>query len=151
MNHRPEIVAETRSWIRTPYVIRGRVKGAGCDCGSLPMSVGVNTGMIDDEELKVYSIDCWMHWTDEQYLRAVMKHTAKVLEQVAYRSTKILPGSLLLTKSPSAKFYNHSAIVTEWPLIVHAVTPAVEEVDATKHWLWAYRPIAVFDFNRVNE
>jgi len=151
MDHRAQIVSEARSWIGTPYVIRARVKGAGCDCGSLLMSIGVNAGMIDDFELETYSIDCWQHWSDEKYLRAVMRNTEKVLEGVAYKTTVIRPGCLILTRTPSAKFFNHGAIVTDWPKIVHAVTPQVEEVDATKHWLWAYRPIAAFDFNRVNQ
>ena len=32
---RPEAVAIARSWIRTPYVMGGRIKGAGCDCATL--------------------------------------------------------------------------------------------------------------------
>ena len=146
---RAQIVAEARSWVGTPYIVRGRVKGAGCDCGSLLMQIAVNCGLMTNEELEVYSVDCWAHWRDERYLAHVMKHTRKVLESIAYRSTKILPGSLILTRAAGSKHLNHGAIVTAWPLIIHAVSPCVEEVDVTTHHLWAYRPIEVFEFNGV--
>lgn len=148
---RAVIVAEARSWVGTPYHIRGRVKGAGADCGSLPLSIVVNCGLISDEQLEVYSIDCWQHWKDEKYLAHVMRHTEKVMEAIAYRSTKILPGCLVLTRAAGSKVFNHSGIVTEWPLLVHAVMPKVEETDATAHRLWAYRPIEVFDFIKVGD
>src|SRR6266446_4066220 len=90
---RAEIVAESKSWCGTPYVLRGRIKGAGCDCGSLLMSIAVNCGLMTDEELEVYSIDCWAHWTDEKYLKRVMQYTERVMAGVGYRSTVILPGS----------------------------------------------------------
>jgi hypothetical protein len=148
---RAALVAEARSWIGTPYIIRGRVKGAGCDCGSFLMSAAVASGMMTDEDLEVYSIDCWAHWDDEKYLKRVMLHTAQVLEGVAYRSAPILPGSLVLTRAAGCKFYNHGGIVTEWPRLVHAVNPCVEEADATAHHLWAYRQVAAFDFKKMRE
>jgi hypothetical protein len=148
---RAAIVTEVRSWIFTPYHIRGRVKGAGADCGSLIMAVGVNCGMIDDEELEIYQVDSWAHWTDEKYLKRLMIYARKTMECVGYRSTVVLPGSVLLTCCSGSKHFNHGAIVTAWPLIVHAVAPKVEEVDITTHHLWAYRKIEVFDFKRVTE
>jgi hypothetical protein len=104
---------------------------------------------------------CREHWNDdgrgfggvldEKYLKRVMVHTAKVLEGVAYRSTPILAGSLVLTRAAGCKFYNHGGIVTEWPRLVHAVDPRVQEADASMHHLWAYREIGVFHFNKVRE
>ncbi len=104
---RAEIVAESKSWCGTPYVLRGRIKGVGCDCGSLLMSIAVNCGLMTDEELEVYSIDCWAHWTDEKYLKRVMQYTERVMAGVAYRSTVILPGSLILVRAARSLRFNH--------------------------------------------
>jgi cell wall-associated NlpC family hydrolase len=151
MTKREQFVTEAQSWIGTPYIIRGRVKGAGCDCGSLPMSAAVNCGLMDQQDLEIYSVDCWQHWSDEKYLIQVMRHTNKLMERVAYKDTPILPGCLVMTRTIHSKVYNHCGIVTKWPRLVHAVVPKVEEVDSTKNWLWAYRPIIVFDFKRMTE
>ncbi len=149
---RAEIVAEARSWIATPYCIMGRVKGAGCDCASFLMSVAVNCGLVKESDFEVYSPDCWAHWSDEKYLKKVLQSTVKVLESVAYRSGPgfpVLPGALVLTCTSAGRYLNHGAIVTEWPMIVHAVTPRVQEIDATGHHLWAYRKIEAFDFKGI--
>jgi cell wall-associated NlpC family hydrolase len=148
---RAQIVEEAKSWLGTPYIIRGRVKGAGCDCGSFPMSVAVNLGLMGDEDLAIYSADCWAHWSDERYLAQVMRHTRKVLEGIAYRTTVIRPGSLILTCTANSTRFNHSGIVTAWPRIVHATSPCVSETNAVAHHLWSYRPIELFDFIGVEE
>lgn len=144
-----KIVAEARSWLRTPYRVRGMVKGAGCDCGSFLMAVGIACGFIAPEQLEVYSVDCWAHWSDEKYLKRVMLHAIKVLDGVAYRSTKIEPGCFVLSQAVGCARFNHGGIVTRWPFLVHAVNPEVEETDATKHFLWAYKQIAVFELKGV--
>lgn len=148
---RESLVAEARSWVGTPYRIRGRIKGAGADCGSLLMSIAVNCGMMVNENLEAYSADCWAHWSDEKYLRNVMKHTSLVMQKVAYRRDRILPGCILLTRCAGARFFNHGGIVTSWPLTIHALYPKVEEIDATRHCLWSFREVAIFDFNKVRD
>jgi cell wall-associated NlpC family hydrolase len=35
MKTRAEAVLIARTWLETPYILGGRLKGAGCDCGSL--------------------------------------------------------------------------------------------------------------------
>jgi cell wall-associated NlpC family hydrolase len=43
---RATVVAEARSWIRTPYHNCADVKGAGVDCGMLLVRVFVDTGLM---------------------------------------------------------------------------------------------------------
>lgn len=143
------VVAEARSWIGTRYHIMGRRKGAGCDCGSFLMSVAVNCGLISDGQMEVYSLDCWQHWRQDKYLHHVMKHAEKLAQEICYRSTKVLPGCLVLSRVVGCGYFNHGGIVTEWPKLVHAVSPRVEEVSAVDNWLWNYREIAIFDFKGV--
>jgi hypothetical protein len=144
---RAQIVTEARSWIGTPYHARARTKGAGCECGSLLMGIAVNCGLVKDEALEMFSLDCWAHWTDDKYRLRVMRHARRVLDGVAYRTTNILPGCLILTRAAGCKWFNHGAFVTKWPMIVHSVMPHVEEVDSTTHHLWAFKPIEVYDFD----
>ncbi len=41
------MVAEARSWLGTPYVHQGRVKGAGVDCAGLVICVGHALGLTE--------------------------------------------------------------------------------------------------------
>ena len=50
----------------------------------------------------------------------------------------------MLTRLARSKVYNHGAIVTAWPKVIHAIAPRVEEIDASTNPLWAYRAVAVF-------
>lgn len=41
-----EIVAEGRTWLRTPFHHQGRVKGVGVDCGGVPLETGKALGLL---------------------------------------------------------------------------------------------------------
>lgn len=143
--HRAAVVAEARSWIGTPYVLQARVKGAGVDCASLIAEVLIASNLAEREELGVYSHDWFHHSENERYMLRLLRHAAKTMEAVAYRSTEILPGNLVLTRAARSRVFNHGGIVTKWPFLVHAVAPGVEEIDASRHEMWTYQTIAVFD------
>lgn len=143
-------VIEARSWIGTPYHPGGRVKGAGCDCGSCLYCILVNSRAIEpDAELEEFfahvSVDAWAHWTEEQYLFRMRRHAAELMRCVAAAGTELLPGNLILCKAFGANFYNHGGIVTDWPKIVHCFRPCVAETSALWHPAWANREIIVFD------
>jgi len=139
------MVAEVRSWIGTPYVLGARVKGAGVDCATLLAETLIACGLADREDLGVYSHDWFCHaGQTERYALRILRHAAKTMECVAYRSTAIEPGNLVLTRVNS-RIYNHAGIVVAWPRIVHAVSPCVEEADASRHPMWINHQIAVFD------
>lgn len=142
---RSALVHQARSWIGTPYVLGARVKGAGVDCASLIAEVLIAANLAEREELGVYSHDWFHHSENERYMLRLLRHAAKTMEAVAYRSTRILPGNIVLTRAARSKVFNHGGIVTAWPHIVHAIAPAVEEIDATRHEMWTYQTIAVFD------
>jgi NlpC/P60 family putative phage cell wall peptidase len=141
---RAAIVAEARSWIGTPYHLGARVKGAGCDCATLIAEVLIACGLADREGLGVYSQDWFFHTSNERYLMGLLRHAAKTVEAVAHGSAGALPGDIVLTRLARSKVYNHGAIVTAWPKVIHAIQPQVEEINAATHPLWTYRAIAVF-------
>jgi cell wall-associated NlpC family hydrolase len=144
---RARMVEEARSWIGTPYRVGGMVKGAGCCCGSLVLAVFQACGRALGEKFGVASSDCWQHWKEEQYQFRLMKHAVKIAEALTRpgAASAALPGCIALVRVGSNRCYNHAGIVTEWPMVVHSVFPEVAEVNASRHPLWAYRHVAVFD------
>lgn len=138
------LVEEARSWLGTPYVHGARVKGAGCDCATLLAECLIAAGVCDREAIGIYSADWWMHAGSERYMIGLLRNAGRMTEAVAYRSTDAQPGDLVLTKAAGSKLYNHGGIVTKWPMIIHAIHPKVEEADASKHHMWAYRELAIF-------
>jgi hypothetical protein len=121
------------------------VKGAGVDCATLILCVMRNCGIIDDDNLAVYSGDWFIHTDEETYMKRVLRHAFKAVEGVAYRSLEAAAGNIVMTKAAGSRVYNHGGIVLAWPAIIHAVSPKVEEVNAAKHPMWAYQTVAVFD------
>jgi hypothetical protein len=126
------------------------VKGAGADCASFLLGCLTNSGLVSiadarDELRHVFSDDWFAHAKDEQYKLRVLRHAELLCESVAYRTSEIQPGNLLLIKTSGSQRYNHGGIVVAWPRIVHAVHPCVEEVDASRHPMWAGKQLAVFD------
>ena len=144
---RAAIVREARSWIGTPYRLGARVKGGGCDCATFIAEVLIACGLAQRQGLGVYSQDWFFHSSNERYLRGLLSHSAGMAETVAHRSASAQPGDIVLTRTANSKVFNHGAIVTAWPKVVHAIAPRVEETDASTNPLWTYRRIAVFTPN----
>lgn len=42
-----EVIAEARSWLKTPYQHQAMLKGVGVDCVGLVVAVGLATGVLD--------------------------------------------------------------------------------------------------------
>lgn len=143
---REAMVLEAMSWIGTPYVHGARVKGAGCDCATLIAECLIAAGFAMREDLGVYSQD-WFHHSEKhgnRYLVALRRHVTEKMESVASRNCKASPGDVVLVKAAGSKVWNHGGIITEWPMVVHAIAPMVEEIDAARHPMWAYQEIAIF-------
>lgn len=46
MSRAEKVIAAAESWIGTPYVQQGRLKGVGCDCIGLVIGVGVDALVV---------------------------------------------------------------------------------------------------------
>ena len=108
---RAAIVAEARSWLRTPYHHMGRVKGVGVDCAQLPAMVYAACGLIDLPPLNYYPNDWHMHRSAELYLAAVTDRAVEI-------ATAPLPGDFVLWRF--GRCFSHGAIILDWPLVAHA-------------------------------
>lgn len=149
------VVAEAKSWKDTPYVLGQRAKGAGCDCATLLVETLVAAGKITRQEvtaaqheagLDVYSHDWFRNTTTEKYFRVMMRLATQVLSSRCYASLKIKPGNVAMIKAVQSKCWNHGGIVLAWPKVIHAVSPKVAVIDASRDPMWAGAEIVVFDF-----
>ncbi len=145
LRSREEALDCARSWIGTPYVLGGRIKGAGCDCATLIAEYLIECGAAEREALGVYSHDWFCHTNTERYMMGLIRHAKKTIETISRPGVGALPGSIALFRVAGSRVFNHGAIVEKWPRIIHAAHPGVEVADATSHWLTSYKEVAIFD------
>ena len=157
MKTRSESVAIARTWLRTPYVLGGRMKAAGCDCATLLAEYLIEIGATTEAELIAcgfyqedgaahsFSPDWFCHTKTEHYLRGLMLFGKLVAETVCRPGVIAQPGDLVLFRVVGSKRYNHGAIVTGWPRGIHAQHDGVREVNLAQHRLTAHRAMEVFD------
>ena len=138
-----------RSYIGTPYVLGGRLKGAGCDCATLLGLYLIEIGVVTPEELwasvGLYAHDWFLHTSRERYLRQLTRLANLTAEFVCRVDAPAQPGDLVIFRAVSSKVFNHGAIVTAWPYGVHACADGVRESNLATHRLTAYKPMDVFD------
>ena len=122
---RADVVKEALSWVGTPFMHAGRIKGVGVDCGQLPIMVFSTVGLIKNFYPESYSRNWHMHSFRELYLEAVKELALEV-------SGPPLPGDLIIWRF--GRHYSHGGIVTQWPKVVHAFWPErqVTESDTGK-------------------
>ena len=114
---RAAVVAETRSWIGTPYVPGADVKGAGVDCGMLLIKVFQATGHMDPTfDPRPYPMQWHFHQVAEKYLGYI-----EIFSHPLPEGVDPSPGDIVLFKF--GKCFSHGAIVTEWPHAIHAMRP----------------------------
>ena len=105
------IIAEARSWVGTPYHENAAVKGAGVDCGMLPLMVFSTVGLIEFCDPRPYPSQWHLHQKAERYLELVLGYAREV------ENPK--PADLVMFKIGHT--YSHAAIVVEWPTcVIHA-------------------------------
>lgn len=148
MDLRNQIVESARSWIGTPYHANAQRKKAGCSCATFMYAVMLECNLVPEEKIGNYSNDWFLHVREDVYTKRLMRllrYSAEPAMGMTYRTPVIAPGNLLLIKASGARYNNHGGIVTRWPNIVHGISPAVEEIDASSHPMWMFKQIMIFD------
>lgn len=115
---RRAIVSEARSWIGTPYVSNAMIKGrrGGVDCAMLPIAVYSACGLIPKEfDPRPYPPQWHVHRNEEKYLAYVQQFTHEIATPA--------PGDFAMFKVGFV--FAHGAIVTQWPMVIHAVGNAI--------------------------
>jgi cell wall-associated NlpC family hydrolase len=113
---REAVVAESMTWIKTPYRGWSCVKGAGVDCGQLIYGVYRNCGLIPEMDLpKDYPLFIGLHQASTEYVDLVLQYFREIPEE------EVLPGDLIVLKLIGSKSYCHGALIKSWPdFIIHA-------------------------------
>lgn len=99
MTTRGQVVAEARTWIGTPFVHQGRLKGVGVDC------VGVVIGVAHALGISDFDIVSYPMLPDSQMMGRIL---AEHLDPVSSKS--LLPGDILWLRFMGEP--QHVAIIT---------------------------------------
>lgn len=119
MEERARVVEEAKTWLGTPYHSNGHIKGAGVDCGWLPIMVYRMFGFIPEDWSPGHYPPQWhMHRDEERYLGIVGGFADEV---PGPPDRKLLPADLVMFKF--GRVFSHSVIVVDWPTIIHAPAP----------------------------
>jgi len=136
MTTRAEIIAEARTWRRTPWRHQGRLKGIACDCVGFIVGVPVALGIFPCG----FDINGYPREGDWQRMRSVLDN---YLDRVELR--KMTGGDVLWLRV--GRIPQHLAIFTFDGTIIHAVDPnrGVTEHILNDRWfsaivgVWSYR------------
>jgi cell wall-associated NlpC family hydrolase len=111
---REKIVAEAKTWLKTPWHHEARVKGAGVDCGMILLEIFEKVNLIPHISPAHYSIDFMMNREEEWYEKLILDYAFEIFRNP-------LPGDIILYRH--GRSFSHGAIVIEWPKIIHAFFP----------------------------
>jgi cell wall-associated NlpC family hydrolase len=135
---REEIVQEAMSWLKTPYRHMGRVRGSGVDCATFLAEVYANVGAIEPAVVDFYPQDWMQHNAVERYVQQIFQNGVQELWPPAVP----LPGDVCMWKF--GRCFSHSAIVIDWPRIIHAYMPDGVTLDSADNTLIKHRPMRLF-------
>jgi NlpC/P60 family putative phage cell wall peptidase len=112
MHFRDELVAEAKTWVGTKYHHKGRVKGAGVDCGGLIYQVYKSiTGLPHEPYPNDYPQDWALHKdNNEIYLSFLAPYVVETVSP--------LPGDVIMFKYGRA--FSHGTIYIGDGKVVHA-------------------------------
>ena len=150
IDERLRVRDEARRWIATPYHHRASLLGVGVDCAQLLLQAFAGAGLIDAFEPGSYSCDWHLHRGEERYLETIERYAKQIDPNetpIEFRGSdfQVEVGDILMWRV--GRTFSHSAIVTEWPFIIHAYLPSriVEEVDV-RHTPMSVRPCRVYSY-----
>jgi cell wall-associated NlpC family hydrolase len=124
---RARILDIARTWLRTPWHHRARLRGAGVDCAQYLIGVYAEAGLVDEFDTGDYPPDWMQHRSEERFLAFVQQYADQVEAP--------LPGDLAVYLV--GRCFSHGAIVIAWPEIIHASNRdrMVCYADGTQGWL----------------
>jgi cell wall-associated NlpC family hydrolase len=150
LDQRLAVRHEARRWLGTPYHHRAALLGKGVDCAQLLLQAFAGAGLIDYFEYGSYSSDWHLHRSEEKYLGVIESYCRLIDPDETPIESRIDTfradtGDILMWRV--GRTFSHSAIVTDWPFIIHAYLPSsiVEEVDVL-HTPMALRPVRTYSY-----
>jgi len=109
---RAAVVAEARTWLRTPYHHKARLKGVGVDCAYFLAEVyHAVLPRIPRLDFGHYPPDWHLHRSEEVYLSWLDRYAT-----LTYGTPQ--PGDVVVFRF--GRCFSHGVIVVEWPEVIHA-------------------------------
>lgn len=142
MISRRAILAETRSWIGTPYQHQASAKGAGCDCLGLVRGVWRSFYGDEPEAAPAYT----PNWAERAGRETLLMAAQTYLREI--RIDEARPGDVLLFRMDTRSPVKHAAILDEEDRIVHAYWGRAVVRSRFAPW-WRARCAAAFSFPDV--
>lgn len=138
---RQNIVKIAKTWLRTPFVMNGRIKGSGVDCATLLVEVFEEAGLIPHVDAGNFKIDFHLHHSKEYYLEWVTKYCTEI------ELSQVQPGDLLLFKF--GRIVSHSALVIDFPILIQANIDGTAYANFNEETLkLRFNSIWSFDYNK---
>ena len=113
---RERLIAEAKEWLCTPYHTGGRIKGAGCDCGTFLAEVWERAGLTEHIEIPYYPEDIACHCAIPRYLMKIEEYCQLVMDGTRKK------GDTLVYWFSGSKVPHHAAIVYDDRYIIHSYT-----------------------------
>lgn len=127
-DERAAVVAAAKSWCGTRFhhhaaVRRTETDPGGIDCAHLLLEAYIGAGLVERFETEAYPADWMFHRDEERFLAKIEEYSKRVGKSDAPIAERgpgftVLPGNVLIWRH--GRTFSHGAIVSEWPLIVHA-------------------------------
>lgn len=138
---RRAIVSEAMSWIGTPYVQQGDIKGAGVDCSMLLVRCWVDARIVDRFDPRPYPPNWHMHHSTERYL--------DWMEHVGVEVDTPKPGDVAIFMF--GRCFSHGGVVVDNQQLVSASAGHKKVIRSGLNDAWLYyhagkpRPRKYFD------
>jgi cell wall-associated NlpC family hydrolase len=125
LDQRQAVLAEAKTWLRTPFHFEACAKGAGVACGPLLIAVYGAAGLNVPKDVGHFPHDWHSHTSEERYLDIVRDYTRPVESPQ--------PGDIVMFRVFRGRPMCHGGIVVDWPMIIHAADRGcVEYLDVSK-------------------
>lgn len=129
---RPDVVAEARSWIGTPYLHQASLQGVGSDCLGLLRGVWRALLGAEPEPLPPYTVD----WSEARGDEVMLEAARRWLQPAP---GGFVPGDVIIFRMRQGFVAKHLGIVSEGgsqPRFIHAYTGhGVVENALTAPWV----------------
>jgi len=112
---RDKIIAEAKSWIRTPYHHEAGVKGAGVDCGYFLIKVFSESGCMPDIKPAHYPKDFMCHRDNEWFVETILQFAKEI---TGYEQKDYKPADVVVFRQ--GRIFCHGSIILDWPMIIHS-------------------------------
>lgn len=140
MATREQVIAEARTWIKTPWRHQGRLKGISCDCVGVVVGVGVALGLLPPG----FNPTGYSRSPDPAIMRA---HLKQYLDRIAVDD---LRGGEILLLAPR-RIAQHLGIYTFDNSIIHAIDETRGVREHRLDDLWRSSIISAYSYRGLED